>query len=82
MQRDADFGVELGPAPGVVFQEEIELRTISQDAEDDLGGQRGVARIEPGGMRQQKVGRPGAGFHAEQDVEGENAGGSGHECSV
>ena len=74
-QRDAHFGVELLPAAGVMPDEPVELRAISQHAEDDGGGEPGVAGIESGGAGEQQIGGIAAGFHLAEDVEGGDAGG-------
>ena len=59
-EGDADLDIELLAAAGIVLDEEIELRAISQCAEDDLGGEPGVARVDSGGMGEKEIGRPGA----------------------
>ena len=74
-QRDAHLGVELLPAAGVVPDKAVELRAVSQHAEDDGGGQAGIARIESRGARQKQIGGIAAGFHLAEDVEGGDAGG-------
>ena len=58
-----------------MFDQEIELRAVSQHAEDDFGGQPRVARIESRGARQQQVGGIAARFHLAEDVERGRAGG-------
>ena len=66
---------------GIVLDQEIELRRIAQHAEDDLGGQPGIARIERGGVGEEQVRRPRSSFDTQQNVEGECSGG-GNQISV
>ena len=56
----------------------VELRAISQHAEDDSAGEAGVAGIESRGVGEQQIGGIAAGFHLAEDVEGGGAGGGGH----
>ena len=53
----------------------VELRAVAEDAEDDFGGEAGVAGVEAGGLFEQEVGRIAAGVDLAQDVEGDAAGG-------
>ena len=44
------------PAPaGVIRDEVIELRLVAQHAEDNLGSEAGIARIELIGLRQEQI---------------------------
>ena len=81
-EGDADFGIELLAAAGIVLDQVIELGAEAEDAEDDFGGEGSVAGIERGGVSEQEVRGPGTGFDAAEDVEGEDAGGCGHEVMV
>jgi hypothetical protein len=62
-------------AAGVVVDQEIELGAVSKHAEDDFGGEAGVAGIQYGGVGGQQIGGVGATLHAQENVEGEGAGG-------
>src|ERR1035441_9080559 len=81
-EGDADFGIELLAAGGIMLDQVIELGAEAENAEDDFSGQGGIARVERRGVSEQKVGGPGTGFHAAEDVEGEDASGCGHEVMV
>src|ERR1035437_2694461 len=74
-QRDAHFGVELPRAAGVMPNQPVELRAVSQHPEDDGGGEAGVPGIEGGGVGEKQIGGVAAGFHLAEDVEGGGAGG-------
>ena len=56
-----------------MFDEEIELRPVAQHAEDDLGCQPGIARIERA-VREQQVGSLAARLHLKQNLERGDAG--------
>ena len=60
---------------GIVLDQVIELRAVAQHAEDDFGGQPGVARIECRGVGEQEVGGVAARFHFAQNVERQQPGG-------
>ena len=49
----------------------IELRLVAQDAEDDFGGEAGIAGVEGARAGGQQVGGVAAGFDRAEDVEGD-----------
>src|SRR6185436_11702465 len=61
-------------AAGVALDQMIELGAVSQDAEDNFGGESGVPRVHAGGLIEEKIGRIPAGFDFAQDVEGDPPG--------
>jgi hypothetical protein len=70
-QRDSDFGVKARRwARGVALDQVVELRLESQDSEDDLRRQAGVARIEVGRSGEKEVGGVSALVYALQNVKG------------
>jgi len=73
-KRDADFRIEPAAPSREMLDQVIELRAVSQHAEDDLRRQPRIARIERRRAREQQVGRVTAGFDRKQDVEGHGTG--------
>jgi len=61
-----------------VSDEVIELRTVSEDAEDDFVSEAGVAGVKGGGASVEKVAGIAAALDELKDVEGEGA--CGGEC--
>ena len=75
-QGDAHGEIELARPAGMMLDQEIELGTVAQHAEDDLRGQTGIARVERRGVGQQQVRGIASRLHFHQNVERQKPGGS------
>ncbi len=67
--------------PGVMFDQEVQLRPIAKHAEDDLGSEAGIARIERRRAREQQVRSVAARLYFQQDLERGDAG-WGWQCLI
>ena len=68
-QRDPNLGIEPRRRASRKFRnQEIELPLVAQRTEHDLGGEAGIARIEPDRAREQQVGSIPAALDEPQDV--------------
>ena len=54
---------------GVLADECLKFTTAAEDAEDDVGSEPGIARVEQRRFRGQRFGRPRAAFDGEQSSE-------------
>ena len=70
-QREQHFEIEFAnAAAGIMLDQEIELCLVTEHAENDLGGETGIAGIERRGAGEQQIGRIAAAADFAESVEG------------